>query len=107
MVVLNLSWLVLRSRRLANTFTLLGRESLMILVFHLLGMQIMSAAVVYGLHETPQHMAPQLWWACASFGIAFSLVVAAAVKRLPLLRWIYYGRTSSSSTHRSATAAVR
>jgi fucose 4-O-acetylase-like acetyltransferase len=90
-LVLQASGWIARWERPAALFTLLGRESLVVLVFHLLGMQVLSAALVFGLGVDAEAAMRRFWWAYAAFGIAFSLAVAAVVRRVPPLRAVYYG----------------
>jgi fucose 4-O-acetylase-like acetyltransferase len=69
-----------------------GRESLAILVFHLLGFQVLAAVLRYGVGLEPGTVAssPVGWIAQVTFGVACSLALAAALKRTPVLREVFY-----------------
>lgn|GEM_PF-416356 len=90
-VVLYASWLAARWRPAAALFTRLGSESLVILVFHLLGMQVLSAALLFGAGADPETMMVRFWWGYTAFAVAFSLAAGAVIRAVPPLRAIYYG----------------
>jgi fucose 4-O-acetylase-like acetyltransferase len=81
-----------RSAALRRPLAYLGRESLMILIFHLLGFQVLSAVALLGLGVETQTLHRSGFYPIAQvpFAIAFSLVAAAVIRRVPIVRDVFY-----------------
>jgi fucose 4-O-acetylase-like acetyltransferase len=68
----------------------LGRESLMVLVFHFLGMKVLSAFAALLLPTPDGDLWTRAWWGYLLAGLLVPLGVAGVIKRVPLLREVYY-----------------
>ena len=80
----------LRWRAFAGAAAHLGRESLPILVFHLLGIRVLSAVIAVAVPAQAEALRRELWWLYVPFAIAFSLAAAAAIRRVPPLARVFY-----------------
>jgi fucose 4-O-acetylase-like acetyltransferase len=90
LALLELARFAFRWRRLTAAAAFLGRESLMILIFHLLGIRVLSAIISVAVPNEAEELRQSLWWCYVPFAIAFSLAAAAVIRRVPWLARIYY-----------------
>ncbi len=96
-----------RAPALRRFFSRLGRESPVILVFHLVGMQVVAAVALFLLGESPERVLRGYWWAVALVAVSFSLGAGAVLKRVPVLRSVFYEPVVAPDRTGPATGAAR
>jgi fucose 4-O-acetylase-like acetyltransferase len=87
----------LRWAPFARVTTWLGRESMLILVFHLLGIRVFSAVLGVALPAGAAATRQALWWLYVPVAVAFSLAVAAVIRRVRWLAPIFYADASGTA----------
>ncbi len=86
-----------RSRVARAALAHIGRESLIVFIFHLLGVKVLSTIAVFAFGVPTTVLYGRAWWLQAVVAIVFSLFVAAVIRRVPLARAVFYPRTRSGS----------
>lgn len=94
-LVFKLSKLLSKNDRITNIFSMMGENSLLILLFHSysaivigIGLQILSIQTSFN------------WFIIASGSIIISILVGKIVKRIPILNFLFNGKPMSVTSHR-------